>query len=227
MMADKHAYVQSAGHFTKLILQLRRKFPATVNADTVKKLGLAPKNEGYLINTLRFLGIIDEEGKKTELAGRVFSSHQDYEFASAFAEIVTTAYSDLFELRGEEAWSLDRDQLISFFRQNDQTSASVGGYQASTFLAVAALAGHGEMPEARKAGQQSSDNSNHSKSAGKKTKTKKTDSAGSVDIAPEAGSKMVRDFGLSVRIEINLPANGDQETYDNIFKSIRENLLNG
>jgi hypothetical protein len=27
-------------------------------------------------------------------------------------------------------------------------------------------------------------------------------------------------FGLTVRIEINLPATGDQETYDKIFKSI-------
>ena len=36
-----------------------------------------------------------------------------------------------------------------------------------------------------------------------------------------------RDLGLTVRIEINLPATGDQETYDKIFKSIRENLLNG
>ena len=33
-------------------------------------------------------------------------------------------------------------------------------------------------------------------------------------------------FGLTVRIEINLPASGDQETYDRIFKSIRDNLLN-
>jgi hypothetical protein len=33
--------------------------------------------------------------------------------------------------------------------------------------------------------------------------------------------------GLTVRIEINLPADGDQDTYDRIFKSIRENLLNG
>jgi hypothetical protein len=32
--------------------------------------------------------------------------------------------------------------------------------------------------------------------------------------------------GLTVRIEINLPAGGDKETYDTIFKSIRENLLN-
>jgi hypothetical protein len=42
--------------------------------------------------------------------------------------------------------------------------------------------------------------------------------------AVDAGN---RNLGLTVRIEINLPATGDQETYDKIFKSIRENLLNG
>jgi hypothetical protein len=35
------------------------------------------------------------------------------------------------------------------------------------------------------------------------------------------------DFGLTVRVEINLPADGTKETYDNIFKSIKENLLGG
>lgn len=34
-----------------------------------------------------------------------------------------------------------------------------------------------------------------------------------------------RDMALTVRIEINLPENGSQETYDNIFKSIRANLI--
>ncbi|WP_242445897.1 hypothetical protein [Sphingopyxis lindanitolerans] len=33
-----------------------------------------------------------------------------------------------------------------------------------------------------------------------------------------------KDMALTVRIEINLPANGSKETYDNIFKSIRANL---
>lgn len=35
-----------------------------------------------------------------------------------------------------------------------------------------------------------------------------------------------RDFGLTVRVEVNLPPAADQETYDRIFRSIRENLLN-
>jgi hypothetical protein len=37
--------------------------------------------------------------------------------------------------------------------------------------------------------------------------------------------KRTNNLGLTVRIEINLPAGGDQDTYDRIFKSIRENLL--
>jgi hypothetical protein len=61
-MVDKHAYFQSPGHFTQLITHLRRTFPPSVTADTVKKLGLAPKNESYLLNTLRFLGLIGWAG---------------------------------------------------------------------------------------------------------------------------------------------------------------------
>jgi hypothetical protein len=43
----------------------------------------------------------------------------------------------------------------------------------------------------------------------------------------EGGGGSERTFGLTVRIEINLPSSGDQDTYDKIFKSIRENLING
>lgn len=43
----------------------------------------------------------------------------------------------------------------------------------------------------------------------------------------EASISSADKVGLTVRIEINLPAVDDQDTYDKIFKSIRENLLNG
>lgn len=67
-MADKHPYVTSNGPFIQVINHLRNSFPATVNADTLKKLGYAKKNESYVINTLRFIGIIDEAGNKTDKA---------------------------------------------------------------------------------------------------------------------------------------------------------------
>ena len=54
-MADKHPYVLSQQHLTQLIEQLRNSFPQSlvVNAEMLQKLGIAPNNEGYVINTVR------------------------------------------------------------------------------------------------------------------------------------------------------------------------------
>jgi len=147
-----HPYISGAGNITQMIGFLRKNFPATVTSDTVKKLGLAPKNESYVINALQFLGLIDEEGKRVESGHEVMTIHDENKFQSAFASIIQRAYSDLFEIRGDEAWTLSKDDLIGYFRSADKTS------------------------------------------------------------------------DITVRIEINLPAEGTQETYDAIFKSIKENL---
>lgn len=48
----------------------------------------------------------------------------------------------------------------------------------------------------------------------------------STDLAKPPPAPNEPHVGLTVRIEINLPADGDQETYDRIFRSIRENLIN-
>ena len=225
-MADKHAYFQSPGQFTKLLTHLRRTFPSSVTADTVKKLGLAPKNEGYLVNTMRFLGLIDDEGNKSDLAGKVFSQHQDEDFQKEFSQVVKKAYPELFTLHGENAWDLDRSELITFFRQNDQSSASVGGYQASTFACLAALSGHGDLPTPRHAKKERKKQAPApEKKNAPRAKASKATPAGAT--ATTTGARGTHDVGLTVRIEINLPAEGDQATYDRIFKSIRENLLNG
>jgi hypothetical protein len=229
-MADKHAYFQSPGHFNQLITHLRRTFPPTVTADTVKKLGLAPKNESYLLNTLRFLGLIDEAGNKTEVAGKVFSQHQDEAFQKEFALVVENAYPELFKLHGAEAWNLNMAGLITFFRQNDQSSAPVGKYQSNTFKSLAALAGHGDAPEPKsqkqEARQKTSPAPKQKRAEAKATKTTAPVQPLTELPEPSAIGKS-REFALTVRVEINLPAEGDQETYDRIFKSIRENLLNG
>ena len=34
-------------------------------------------------------------------------------------------------------------------------------------------------------------------------------------------------LGMSIKIEVNLPSNASKETYDYIFRSIRENLIDG
>jgi len=219
-LAERHPYSPGPGGISAAITQFRKSFPATVNADTLKQLGIAPKNESYVINVMRFIGAIDKEGKQTSDALTVFSHHSDEDFKKDFEKLVKNAYGDLFALHKDAAWSLDADRLIAFFRSKDKTTDLVGRLQASTFQLLAGFAGHGAAPATpapKAAGQKPKpDKSKGAKPAPKNVKLDQGDDRG--------GDK--RDIGLTVRIEVNLPPAGDQETYDRIFRSIRENLLN-
>lgn len=223
-MANTHPYISGAGNIAQMVAQLRKSFPSTISSETVKKLGIAPNNESYVINVLQYIGVVDSEGKKTPGAAKVFSHHKDDEFAKEFASLVEKAYSSLFDIHGSNAWQLDNDELITFFRQSDQTSATIGGRQANTFKILAALSGHGDTPEPKP---------KKATKASQPMKQKKTESSSNKKIQEGSGQQPQQQkdekgsFGLTVRVEINLPADGTKETYDNIFKSIKENLLGG
>ncbi len=219
-MADKtHPYISGAGGITAAVNQFRKNFPATVNAETLKKLSIAPNNESYLLNILRFIGLIDNDGKRTQSAVTIFSKHDDAQFQEAFEKIVKDAYTELFSLHGNESWKLDENSLISFFRNADQTSAVVGKRQADTFQALAALAGHGELAVPTKTKTAKGVKASAKNGKAKPAEPVKIQNGGSI-------GNSQRDFGLTVRIEVNLPQAADQETYDRIFRSIKENLLN-
>jgi hypothetical protein len=220
-MAEKQHPYASPGAIAAAINQFRKSFPAKVSADTLRKLAIAPQNESYVINTLRFVGAIDAEGNKTPKATAAFNQHDAAAFQKALGEMIETAYTELFELYKEGAWELSLDNLISFFRSTDQTSDVVGRRQASTFQALASLAGHGEPPV-----QQKPTTKKSALPKNGKVKAAKHDTPAVAAKTGGDGRQQERDFGLSVRIEVNLPPAGDQETYDRIFRSIRENLLN-
>lgn len=183
---------------------------------------MPPKNESYIINILRFIGAIDVNGTKTEEAASTFTKSDD-EFKQAFEKMVKAAYSGLFDLHSDAAWTLPGDKLLSFFRGTDQTSELVGKLQTSTFQVLAAFAGHGELSTS------SGTKASSAKSTGvpKTTKANQKPQAKAEGKAkkPEHVDPKSSDFGLTVRIEVNLPPGGDQDTYDKIFRSIRENLL--
>jgi hypothetical protein len=221
-MADKHPYMSGGGAITKVIEHFRRSLPPTIDASVLKKLGLAKQNESYLINVLQFIGVVKEDGTPTDKALSVFTQHDDMAFAKAFCEMVKAAYTDLFSLHGDNAWALDQPALITYFRQTDKTSAVVGTRQATTFQTLSELCGQREVAVSRPP------------SPRKKMPTKEKVKPLKNDVQPpepktpltQPNTSKDRDFGLTVRIEINLPASGDQETYDRIFKSLRDNLLN-
>ena len=224
----------SAG-ITQITAQLRKSFPAIVTADTLKKLSIAPNNEGYVLNTLKFIGVLDAENKKTAAATPIFNQHNDQDFQDQFAKLVENAYHELFELHGANAWGLPIDKLIAFFRNHDGTSGIVGKRQATTFQALARLCGKTIDDSESTVKSTSAGSSKPAKKttpAKKSAPTTKTTPAAPALVPahasppPNAGANP-GGMGLTVRIEINLPPSGDQATYDAIFKSIRANLLNG
>lgn len=222
-MSESHPYISGAGNIAQMVTHLRKSFPQSVTSDTVKKLGLASNNESYVINALNFIGIIDEDGKKTSEGSSAFSHHTDDKFSSAFSKLVEKAYSSLFELFGENSWNLHNDDLITFFRQSDQTSDAIGKRQAATFKIFAAVSGHGEIPIKR--GFKAKDSEEMSGASTAKKSSSKKQTKGEIKVSSDTG--VTKGIGLTVRVEINLPADGSKETYDSIFKSIKENLIDG
>ncbi len=236
-MADKHPYTSGPGGITQVVNQLRRSFPVVVTADTLKKLSIAPNNESYVLNILKFIGVLDGESKKVPAAAGIFSKHDHTEFQQGFANLIKDAYSELFELHGQDAWALGIDKLISFFRAHDETSDLVGRRQATTFQALARLAGkineEATTSSALRGSKLTAASSKISRKAPSSAAKSATPPAASeVTPEPPVAVSTVRDqvtsgVALTVRVEINLPSGGDQSTYDAIFKSIRENLMNG
>lgn len=223
-----YPYIPSAGILQQPFAQFRKSFPKKVDAETLKRLGIAPSNEGYVIQTMKFLGLIDKEGQQSESGITLFTTHDDEKFAAGLEPMIRSAYADLFELRGDDAWTLDRGALITFFRGTDKTSEIVGGRQANAFTTLASLAGKRKAASPRNGG-------NGERKASKAKAAKLPAAASSVPKDTEAKIDnrnisttekiTTAGYGLTVRIEVNLPANGSAETYDAIFKSIRKNLI--
>jgi hypothetical protein len=226
-MANTYPYIAGPGAVTQIVTHLRKSFPATIDASTLKKLNIAPKNESYLISILRFLKIIDSEGKKTDAASKIFVIHDDGKFQEAFAGLVKEGYHDLFELHSEGAWKLDSNELISFFRHSDQSSSVVGGRQTNTFKTLSALSGFAEMKVQSPKVRSPRISDPTPKKVEKKVAVERQIVTPNSANAPALQSPLTGNFGLSVRVEVNLPASADQATYDKIFLSIRKNLIDG
>ena len=222
--SKKHPYVPSPGILIQVFEQFRKIFPQRVDAETLKKLSLATKNESVVLATLKFLGFVDKDGNKTDLANDVFLKHIDSEFEISLQSVVKAAYLDLFELTGDDAWKTERDTLINFFRVQDETSDLTAKRQATTFEALVSLCGLGKVKVKNKA---KSDAPSSKKTSVPKKQVIDKKSVPPIVAASTTPIDKNTPIGLTVRIEINLPAQGDQDTYDRIFESIKKNLLNG
>ena len=221
-MTAPHPYISGPDNIRKIIDQLRRKFPATVTTETIERFRIAPKSERYVINALRFINLIDNNGSKNAENAKAFLHHKEEDFQNAFGKIVKEAYNKLFEDRGDDAWQLGTEDLVTFFRQADAKSASTGRSQANVFQVFATLSGKREGSITQK--QKTSTTTKKTNTTAKKVQNpSKEIQSGEY----EPSNKITDNLSMNIRIEINLPPNAGRETYDDIFKSIRKNLING
>jgi hypothetical protein len=227
-----YPYTSGQGAIVQTFSQLRKGFPAKVDAGYLQRFSIAPANESYVISVLRFLGLIDEDGNRVEGKTGYFFGNDD-SFKSGLEGVLRTAYSQMFDEMGDGALDATRDDLTPWFRAADKTSDVVGQRQASTFRTLAALAGHGDLPAARSGPAKKTaamiPDSTAKKTTARKTTPRKqaekqTQDAGVGD-DDSSGGKNGQDVGLTVRIEVNLPPGGDADTYDAIFASIKKHLM--
>lgn len=227
-MATAYPYVSSQSALVKAFEQFRKAFPPTIDAATLQRFSIAPANESYVISTFRFLGLIDEDGKKVDAAVDFFYG-DDAKFQKGLESVIRKSYKPLFDDHGESAWEEEQPSLATWFRVTDKTSDLVGGRQANTFKLLAALAGHGELKVSSAAPKASKGASKAPPAKAKKAAAKKPAAAAQPtahrDDAKTPPSITHDSVGLTVRIEVNLPATGTPEVYDSIFASIRKHLI--
>lgn len=224
-----YPYISGQKALVAAFNQLRKSFPSKVDAGYLKRFKIAPSNESYVINILRFLNLVSEDGTQDSDKTAYFFKG-DADFNAGLEGSIRQAYADLFSEMGDGAITASRDELMQWFRGADKTTDLVGGRQASTFRTLLALAGHGDPPVASEA--TSRPNGGRSRESAKRKTTprsapKPPAGGGAEDQLPpkplehNAPQKM----GLTVRIEVNLPVGGDADTYDSIFASIRKHLI--
>lgn len=81
---------------------LQKQSPGRVDETFLRSQGIAPRNEYKVVGALRFLGLIDAEGRPTERAHLLKT--RGATFTLNLQEIVREAYGDLFrEVRPREA----------------------------------------------------------------------------------------------------------------------------
>ena len=217
-MVHSHPYISGAGNITKMIGHLRSHFPATVTSETVKRFEIAGNNESSVINTLQFLKVIDQDGNQIRENTTAFQQQNDQDFQQRFKILVEKAYEQLFKSHRDESWALNDETLITFFRQTDHTSEIIGKRQANVFKSLAALSGMREQPTEKQPTK--------TKTPGKTASSSKRKMSQATSKKP-VSNRLVDSLGMSIKIDINLPADASKETYENIFKSIREQLLDG
>jgi len=169
-------------------------------------IGLKGTNDRSLIPLLRNLGFLDQSNTPTSTYSLLKSKDRR---SGAIAHGIRTAYKPLFNAN-EEAFELTGEKLKSLIAQIAGTDDDMTARIANTFSSLAKVADFkAEQPAA---------------ADGKKKKEKEDDEESDTDIHSAKLRAQVPGLRPEFQyvLQIQLPSNGSEDTYLNIFNAIRK-----
>lgn len=95
---EKSAPYAPAGNVLSIIRRLReRSLPEILTQQELTRVGIAEGNASRVLRTLHFLGLIDEEGRRTQMFDRLGRAPSS-EYPELLGQILKDAYSDVFTI---------------------------------------------------------------------------------------------------------------------------------
>lgn len=131
-------YIPASG-FERFLNLARQKSWPTVDSNTLQANGFSPSLSFYLISGLKFLGLITEDGKRTELLEEITASTSEEELSSILKKVVESAYHDLLETMVLSSTTIN--QIDGYFRRKG-VAPTVATRSARFFIYLANRAGY-------------------------------------------------------------------------------------
>lgn len=187
--------------------------PERLSQQTLKKWGFASSNDRAIIPLFRKLGILDVNGKPTELYDDIKDPTTR---AVALADAIRESYSDLFSVNTKIYEADDEEVKAALARVTGKDAKSVDRYFA-TLSRLFSLADF----ESSKLDIQVEDQDEVT------TPVTEPPTKGSGDVLhslPRQTQKVRRPNEFHYNIQIHLPATTDISVYNAIFKALKDNL---
>lgn len=177
--------------------------PETVDKKWLASIGMKASNDPTIIPVLKFIGFIDPSGKPTSR----WTNYRDKSRAGkVLAEGIVEGYADLFQVY-PNANRRNDEELKSFFSTKTKGGAQVVSKTVTTFRNLCELAVFDDVS----------------------IETITSQSVQSSQESFEPSTKVVKELGTGITININvqltLPETTDENVYDKLFASMKKHLL--
>lgn len=179
-----------------------------IDAQWLAQVGYAGSNQKSILNVLRQIGAIDEEGKPTDIWHALRAKDKD-----AVGEAVREAYADLFSTFND-AHKRDDEVIANFYRGSTNYSANTLSKVVRTFRVLAEF---GDLdstrtkipPPKRLSDAEEAPPTDDEKTVGKAKMRTET---------PQG-------VNLTVNIQLQIPATAEAKVYEQLFAAMRKNLI--